>query len=348
MGCGIAAAFLLAGFPVELTDKDGKTREALPERVARLLERAKPDRQVGQLRIADTIDEMSNCDLIVEAVFEDLSVKQAVMAELGRIAKPRAVLASNTSYLDLDALALATGRPEAVVGLHFFAPATVMKLLEVVQGERTSPGVLAAALSLGRRLGKVCVIAGVCEGFIGNRIYNAYRAECEAMLLEGATPQEVDTALQAFGFAMGPFAVSDLSGLDIAWANCRRKQQRTGQKSEMPVLEWLVTEGRLGRKSGAGWYRYDAEAEDGKPLPDEQVTELLRRASSEGGILRRSLAADVIRERALESIEAEAQKVLAEGIAKRASDIDLVMIYGYGYPKHTGGPLYRAARREAP
>lgn len=343
MGCGIAAAFLLAGMPVTLADLKPEILASAAGRIADFTARAPDTTRTASLSTATALDELADCDLIVEAVFEDMEVKRTLVARLDALAKPGAIISSNTSYLDLDQIACASRRPDAVVGLHFFAPAHIMKLLEIVRGRETAPVVVATALALGRRLGKVAVVAGVCEGFIGNRIYNAYRTQCEAMLLEGALPQEVDAALEEFGFAMGPFSVSDLSGLDIAWANRKRKQAATGERTkDMPVLEWLVADGRLGRKTGAGWYRYEA----GKRQPDDAVTALVERARRERGVVPRGLARDEIQLRALAAIVNEALLVLEDGISARASDIDLVLINGYGFPRHLGGPLYWASRQE--
>jgi 3-hydroxyacyl-CoA dehydrogenase len=339
MGSGIAAAFLAAGIPVTLADVEPAVLEGARERIAGFL--AKAARPAALATTAD-LAALSSCDLVLEAVFEDMSVKQDLLRRLDGIVRSDAILASNTSYLDLDAIAAATARPERVVGLHFFAPAHVMKLLEIVRGARTAPQVLAAALGLGRRLGKVAVVSGVGEGFIGNRIYNAYRTQCEAMLLAGALPGEVDAAIEALGFAMGPFAVSDLSGLDIAWANRKRKQAETGDRGDLPVLEWLVRAGRLGRKSGAGWYRY----EDGVRLPDPAVTALVERARAERGVTARPLAREAMQARAMAAIVNEALLVLEDGIAARASDIDLVLVNGYGFPRHLGGPMHWAKRQD--
>jgi len=342
MGCGIAAAFLLAGMQVTVADLKPEVLAAATERIIEFTSRSQSTARTAYLRTATALDQLADCDLIIEAVFEDMAVKQELLRRLDGVVRPTALLASNTSYLDLDAIADATVRPERVIGLHFFAPAHIMKLLEIVRGRQTAPAVVATALALGRRLGKVAVVAGVCEGFIGNRIYNAYRTQCEAMLLEGALPQEVDAALEDFGFAMGPFAVSDLSGLDIAWANRQRKQAATGGLTkDMPVLEWLVADGRLGRKTGAGWYRYEV----GKRQPDDAVDALVERARRERGVLPHGLTKDDIQLRALAAIVNEALLVLADGIAARASDIDLVLINGYGFPRHLGGPLYWASRQ---
>jgi 3-hydroxyacyl-CoA dehydrogenase len=337
MGSGIAAAFLMAGLPVTLVDFNPAALSAAAERIAGYTAKASKPAALTQ---SAELSGLAGCDLVLEAVFEDMQVKEDLMRKLDGIARPETILASNTSYLDLDAIAGATARPERVIGLHFFAPAHIMKLLEIVRGARTSPETLAAALSLGRSLGKVAVVSGVGEGFIGNRIYSAYRAECEAMLLAGALPQEIDSAIEAFGFAMGPFAVSDLSGLDIAWSNRKRKQAETGDKTrDVPILEWLVERGRLGRKSGAGWYRYDGA---GKRAPDESVTRLVQRARAEIGVEPADLAPQEIQDRAMAAIVNEALLVLEDGIAQRATDIDLVLVNGYGFPRHLGGPLYWA------
>ena len=338
MGSGIAAAVLAAGLPVTLLDFKPAVLEAARARIDGFLSRAKSP---AALATTGDLADLAACDLVIEAVFEDMAVKQALMRDLDAVVRPDAILASNTSYLDLDAIAAASARPERVVGLHFFAPAHVMKLLEIVRGAKTAPQVLATALKLGRSLGKVAVVSGVGDGFIGNRIYNAYRTQCEAMLLAGALPEEVDGAIEALGFAMGPFAVSDLSGLDIAWANRRRKQMQTGDRSDLPVLEWLVEAGRLGRKTGAGWYRY---AEGGRSA-DPEVAALLARARSERGVVPEALSRETIQARAMAAIVNEALLVLEDGIAARASDIDLVLVNGYGFPRHLGGPLHWAATR---
>ncbi len=339
MGAGIAAAFAAAGLSVTLVDSSTEVLETARGRIAGLL-----SRQVDPATLSTTTDlrGLSGNDLVIEAVFEDMGVKQNLLRELDGIVRPDAIVATNTSYLDLDIMAAATTRPERIVGLHFFAPAHIMKLLEIVRGAKTGPEILSTALKLGRALAKVAVVARVGEGFIGNRIYNAYRAQCEAMLLAGAMPQEIDSAIEAFGFAMGPFSVSDLSGLDIAWANRKRKQTATGDRSDVPVLEWLVDAGRLGRKTGAGWYRYM----DGRRIPDAAVAALIEKARAERGVSPRTLTAGAIQDRALAAIVNEALLVLEDGIAARASDIDLVMVNGYGFPRQFGGPMYWAQRQD--
>lgn len=339
MGSGIAAAFLAAGFPTTLVDFKPEAIEAARERITGFLTKSAAP---ATLAISTDFADLATCDLVLEAVFEDLAVKQDLLCKLDGIVRPEAIIASNTSYLDLNVLAATTARPERVVGLHFFAPAHVMKLLEIVRGRQTAEEVLATALKLGRSLGKVAVVSGVGEGFIGNRIYNAYRTQCEAMLLAGALPEDIDAAIEAFGFAMGPFSVSDLSGLDIAWANRKRKQAETGDKSDVPILEWLVADGRLGRKTGAGWYRY----ENGKRIVDPVVAAFVEKARLDCGEAPRSLSREEIQNRALAAVINEALLVLEDGIAARPSDVDLVLINGYGFPKHLGGPLFWAARQD--
>ena len=339
MGAGIAAAFLAAGYPVKLTDLKQEALASARTRIEGFLAKAS---NPAELTLVHDLEDLSECDLLIEAAFEDLAVKTELMARFDSFAKTNAILATNTSYLDVNVIAAATTRPQSVVGLHFFAPAHIMKLLEIVRGEETSPEVLQAAFAIARRLRKVAVVSGVGEGFIGNRIYNAYRAQSEAMLIDGASPDEIDTALEALGFAMGPFSVSDLSGLDIAWANRKRKQEARGDKDgDVPVLEWLVEAGRLGRKTGAGWYRYD----DGQRASDPDVRNLIAKARAHYGAAPRSLDRDEIQERTLCAIVNEALLVLDDGIASRASDIDLVMLNGYGFPKHLGGPLFWAKRQ---
>ncbi|PRX48202.1 3-hydroxyacyl-CoA dehydrogenase [Prauserella shujinwangii] len=355
MGSGIATAFLQAGFPVTVVEQ---AQEALDRGVARIrdiqdkavakgkAERAEADRRLAALTATTDRAGLAGCDLVVEAVFEDMAVKRDLLAELGGLVKAGAILASNTSYLDLDQLAAATGRPGDVVGLHFFSPAHIMRLLEVVRGEHTADDTLATALDLGRGLGKLPVVARVCDGFIGNRIYNAYRTQCEFMLEEGALPEQVDAALEEFGFAMGPFAVGDLSGLDIAWANRKRLAATRDPRERVPgVLDRLCERGRFGRKSGAGYYRYPDGSRRGEV--DETVHEIIREVSAERGFSRREFAAEEIRRRALGAIVNEAGLVLADGIAERPSDIDVVLVHGYGFPADRGGPLYWAARHRA-
>ncbi|MCW0001577.1 3-hydroxyacyl-CoA dehydrogenase NAD-binding domain-containing protein [Pararhizobium sp. YC-54] len=339
MGCGIATAFMAAGLHVTLIDSSADALGAAREKISGLVNGST---KAGALDVGTDIALLAGCDLVLEAVFEDMTVKRDLLRKLEGMVKAETILASNTSYLNLDMMASAVQHPERVIGLHFFAPAHLMKLLEIVRGSKTDQSVLKTTLSLGRLLGKIAIVSGVGEGFIGNRIYNAYRVQCEAMVLEGALPDQVDDALQALGFAMGPFQVSDLSGLDIAWANRQRKQSETGDFSDVPVLEWLVKSGRLGRKTDAGWHRY----ENGAKVTDSEVTALVEKARRERGVMPRQLSQGEIQNRALGAIVNEGLLVLQDGIAARASDIDLALVHGYGFPKHLGGPLYWAARQD--
>ena len=255
------------------------------------------------------------------------------------------MLATNTSYLDVDAIAAATSRPQDVLGLHFFSPANVMKLLEVVRGAQTTLDVLATGMAVGAALKKTPVLTGNAFGFIGNRIYNAYRRQCEFMLEDGAWPEDVDNALTGFGFAMGPFAVADLSGLDIAW-RMRKAQawQRDPRERYVDILDQLCEIGRLGRKAGAGYYTYA----DGKQVrtTDSAVREVIQQASARRGIARRTLTPEEIQRRALLAMVNEAAKLIAEGIAARPSDVDVVLVQGYGFPRWEGGPVFWARQQD--
>jgi 3-hydroxyacyl-CoA dehydrogenase len=353
MGSGIAACFLDAGLPVTLIERDQVSLAAGMQRLESIYRRQVESGRIGahemkrrMQAVAPSLNlaELSRSDLVIEAVFEDMAIKQALFRELDSVLATGAILASNTSYLDLDALAGATRRPADVVGLHFFSPANVMRLIEIVRGAATAPDVLATALAIGKRIGKVAVVARVGEGFIGNRIYSAYRTQCEFMLEEGAYPEEVDAALVAFGFAMGPFAVGDLSGLDIAWRTRQRLAPTRDPKARHPeILDRLCEAGRLGQKTGAGWYRYPAGARRG--VADPEVRTLIEAVSTARGRSRRAFSAEEIQWRALAAMVNEAALLLRENIAERPSDVDLVMVNGYGFPAHKGGPLFWASRR---
>ncbi len=345
MGAGIAGACLAAGFDVVLAEPDETARERGSKRVADIVEKAKSRQsaaaQPGALRIESALGELAGCQLIVEAVFEDMAVKSGVLAQLGRLAAPGAVIATNTSYLDVDRLAEASGRPQDIIGLHFFAPAEIMRLVEVVRGKKSAPDAIATGLAIARRLGKLAVAAGVCDGFIGNRILSAYRGEMEYALEDGALPWEVDAALEAYGFAMGPFAVSDLSGLDIAWARRKRlASTRDPAGRYFAAADRLCERGRFGRKTGSGWYRYDG----GKRLPDPAVAAVIIEERQRKGTLPRAVSAAEIQSRARAAIVNEAARILEEGIAASPSDIDLALINGYGYPVWRGGPMFDADR----
>lgn len=355
MGTGIAIVALDAGFDVLLLEQDeaalGRGTQRIQAHYADRVEAGKlgaevEAERVSRLRGSLDWDLIAEADLVIEAVFEELSVKQAVFRRLDALARPGAVLASNTSYLDLDAIAAVTSRPQDVIGLHFFSPANVMRLLEVVKGRATAPDALATGLAVGKRMKKLAVLTGNAFGFIGNRIYAAYRRQCEFMLEEGASPEQVDAALEAFGFAMGPFAVADMSGLDIAW-RMRQGQAATRDPSlrYVDIPDRLCEAGRLGRKTGAGYYRYDPAAK-GRQV-DPAVPALIAESRARKGLVARVLDDEEIRRRALLAIVNEAALLLAEGVAERATDVDVVLVNGYGFPKWEGGPVFWARERGA-
>jgi 3-hydroxyacyl-CoA dehydrogenase len=354
MGSGIAIAALDAGFDVILLDQDAAALERgsarIHEHYANRVKAGKMEATIAAQRSArfrGTVDwiVLWQADLVIEAVFEDLGIKREVFRRIDSLARPGAVLATNTSYLDLDAIAAATARPQDVIGLHFFSPANVMRLLEVVRGRDTAPETLATGLAVGKRLKKLPVVTGNAFGFIGNRIYSAYRRQCEFMIEEGAWPEQVDAALEAFGFAMGPFAVADMSGLDIAW---RMRQAQAATRDPVAryvhIADRLCEAGRLGRKTDSGYYRYSAE---GKRQVDEAVHCLIEQASAEKGLVRRSFDNGEIQLRALLAIVNEAALLLGEGVAERATDVDVVMVNGYGFPRWEGGPVFWARDRGA-
>jgi 3-hydroxyacyl-CoA dehydrogenase len=350
MGAGIAVAALTGGYRVIGVEQTGDAAQKGRDRIADLLDKAmKPGRLdaearddcLRRLQVTAQISELETADLVIEAVFDDLAVKTELFQRLDGIVRSDAILATNTSYLDPEAIASATRHPERVVGLHFFSPANIMRLVEVVNCAKTAPDVLVTALSFAKKLGKLPVICGVTEGFIGNRIFSAYRREAEFMLEDGALPHEIDAALEAFGFPMGLFAVYDMAGLEIAWA--RRKRQAASRDLAaryVDIADRLCEAGRLGRKCGRGWYAYP----DGKRTVDAEVTDLIIAERTRKGIEPRSFTADEIVTRLLKAMAEEGAALLSEGIAARASDIDVVMINGYGFPAHKGGPMFAAGR----
>ncbi len=350
MGTGIAIAALEAGLQVSLLEQSAEALERGSSRIAEhfssrvkagKVDAAKAERLQGRLTATLDWPSLQAADVVIEAVFEDLAVKQSVFRLIDQHARVGAVLATNTSYLDIDAIASVTSRPLDVLGLHFFSPANVMKLLEVVQGKDSAPDAMATAMALGKQLKKIPILCGNAFGFIGNRIYNAYRKQCEFMLEDGAWPEDVDQALTDFGFAMGPFAVADLSGLDIAW-RMRQANAATRDPREryVHILDRLCEMGRMGRKTQAGYYTYA----DGKPSPttDEVVRGIIEQAAAERGIERSTLTPDVIQRRALLAMVNEAALLFSEGVAHRAGDIDVVLVNGYGFPSWVGGPVHWA------
>jgi 3-hydroxyacyl-CoA dehydrogenase len=353
MGSGIAVALADAGLAVVLLERDEAAIEGARKRIGGTydrvvaggrLSRAAADERIGRIAPGSEWAAIAEVDLVIEAVFEEMEVKLEVFRRLDALARPGAVLATNTSYLDVNRIAQATRRPQDVVGLHFFSPANVMRLLEIVRGEATAPDVLATGFALARKLGKVAVVAGVCEGFIGNRIFSAYRTQMEYLVEDGTWPEDVDRALEAYGFAMGPFAVFDLAGLDIAWAGRKRRAAtRDPRERYVAVADRLCELGRFGRKTGRGWYLYPEGAK--KPVPDPEVHALIEAEAAAKGIARRTVTPEEIQRRALATMANVAAQILAEGMALRASDIDLVLASGYGFPSYRGGPLFAADAR---
>jgi 3-hydroxyacyl-CoA dehydrogenase len=351
MGSGIAVALANAGIMVSLLEQSAGAAKAGAERVRGLYDRQvksgrltadAADERCRRIRATDDWAGVADADLVIEAAFEDMAVKTDIFRRLDRLARPGTVLATNTSYLDVNAIAAITERPQDALGLHFFSPANVMRLLEVVRADKTSPDVLSTGLALGRRIEKLPIVARVCDGFIGNRIFAMYRRHAEYLLEDGASPQEIDTALEAYGFAMGPFAVSDMSGLDIAWAmRKRRAKTRDPNERYVSVPDRLCEAGWLGRKTGRGWYRYD----DGKPQPDPEVDAIIERERQQKRVQPARFTAEQIQGRILAVMANEGAKILAEGISLRASDIDLVFVNGYGFPRLKGGPMFAADER---
>ncbi len=351
MGGGIAMALANAGVPVVLLEaKD----DALQRGVALIRKNYEATAAKGKLTaeqvatriglITPTLDDaqLADCDLVIEAVFENMDLKKSVLARLGRVCPPGAVIASNTSTLDVDQLAQASGRPADVVGMHFFSPANVMRLLEVVRGQDTAPEVLATAMALGRRIGKVAVVSGVCYGFIGNRMAEVYMRETEFLLMEGAQPQQIDQAVEALGLAMGPCRMLDMAGIDVGAKTVIEYGKAGGlppDASYRAVVRRLFEIGRHGQKTNAGYYRYEGRT----PVPDPQVVALSGTLAHEHGILRRGdITADEIVARLLYPLINEGVRILEEGIAYRPGDIDVVWTAGYGFPDHRGGPMWMA------
>ena len=343
MGGGIAMCFANAGIPVTVVET---SQEALDRGLATIaktyqasaarggLAKDEVERRLGLLRPTTDLAAVAEADLIVEAVFEDMGVKNQVFSALDRIAKPGAVLATNTSYLDVNAIARITARPNAVVGMHFFSPANVMRLLEVVRGEKTSPQALATAVGVGRKIGKAPVVVGVCHGFVGNRMHRIRSVETERVLLEGPLPQEIDAAMTAFGFAMGPLAVSDLAGLDISW------RMRKAEGFSAPIADQLCELGRFGQKTGRGFYLYEPGSRT--PKPDEDVERIILATAYKLGVARHVFQPKDIVERLLFPMINEGARILDEGIAHSAGDIDVIWVYGYGFPSWRGGPMHYA------
>jgi 3-hydroxyacyl-CoA dehydrogenase len=350
MGGGIAMSVANAGLPVVVLEASHAALDQGRATMAKnwaatvakgRLSQADMDRRLALVTGTLAYDDLSDADLVVEAVFEDMAVKKQVFAKLDAACRPGAILASNTSRLSIDDIASATSRPQDVIGLHFFSPANVMRLLEVVRGARTAPDVIATSMAFGRTAGKLPILVGNCDGFVGNRMLSAYGREAGFLLEEGASPMQVDTALETFGMAMGPLRVGDLAGLDIGWAGRKRAAAtRPAHLRYSRVADRICELGRFGQKTGAGWYRYEAGSRT--PIPDPLVDGIIEQCAAEAGIVRRSVTDQEIVERTMYALANEGAKILAEGIALRASDIDLVYVNGYGFPAWRGGPMFYA------
>ncbi|HEY0595585.1 3-hydroxyacyl-CoA dehydrogenase NAD-binding domain-containing protein [Sphingopyxis sp.] len=340
MGGGISMNFLQKGIPVTIVEMQ---QEALDRGTGVIRKnydasaakgRFKPEQveqMMGILTPTLNLDDLADCDLIIEAVYENMDVKKDIFGKLDKIAKPGAILASNTSYLDIDEIATATSRPGDVLGMHFFSPANVMKLLEVVRGDKTAPDALATAMAIGKKIGKVAVVAGVCDGFIGNRMLKPRQVEAMNLLMEGATPQQIDKVHVEFGMPMGPFQMSDLAGVDIGW-------HRDPTRIES-IRDALAAVGRWGQKTGKGFYDYD---EKRNPSPSAEVAEIIEDFRQRSNKAKREISDQEIIERTLYPMVNEGALILSEGKAQRASDIDVVWIYGYGWPVYRGGPMFWA------
>ena len=349
MGGGIAMNFLNAGLPVVILESNA---QALERGIGVIAKNYQSNVRKGSLSEAQLAERMallmpsmdfaalSNCDLIIEAVFEDMGVKESVFRKLDAVAKPGAILASNTSTLNLDQIAAFTKRASDVIGLHFFSPANIMRLLEVVRGKHSSVEVLATTMALAKTIKKLAVVSGVCDGFIGNRMIEQYSRQAGFLLEEGALPAQIDAAMEAFGFAMGPFRMSDLAGNDIGWAIRKRRYAEQPEMSYPAVFDRLCEIGRFGQKTGVGWYDY--QAGDRTARPSSLVNELILQVSQERGIQRRDISDAEIVERLVYALVNEGARILEEGIASKASDIDMVYLSGYGFPLYRGGPMHYA------
>lgn len=349
MGTGIAMCFLNAGIHVALVEQNEKVLAASVETIRKTylrdvekgrLTEAKMNARLELLEPTLAYESLSACDIVIEAVFEDMQVKKDVLARVERVVRPNAIVATNTSYLNIEELADGSQLPERLVGMHFFSPANIMKLLENVRARRSSPQVLGRIQSLGKKLGKVPVMVGVSDGFVGNRMLSKRARESYFMLEEGAMPEQVDRVLYEFGFPMGQFQMNDLAGLDVAWRNRQGRLDRLSKRElECNILDELIEAKRFGQKSGAGFYRYDAQR---KRSTDPQVSELILRHGQRRGLVRRDIGDQEIQERCLFAMINEGARILEEGVASRPEEIDTIWINGYGFPRYRGGPMFYA------
>ena len=349
MGGGIAMVLANAGLPVLLKEADQAALDrglaTIQLNYANSVKRGRFPQQVAEERLKRitptlTYDDFSSVDLVIEAVFEGMALKKEIFKELDRVCKPGAILASNTSTLSIDEIASSTSRPDFVIGTHFFSPANVMRLLEIVRGKASSKEVIATCMQLSKSLGKVGVLVGNCRGFVGNRMFGPYRREAQFLVEEGAGIEAVDQALSGFGMAMGPLATGDLAGLDVGWRIRKEYRHLEVPGIRQPFAEDRLCElGRYGQKTDAGWYKYDDQR---RATPDPLVTELVRKWVDEAGIVQRQISAGEITDRCLYALVNEGARILEEGYARRASDIDIIYLNGYGFPAHRGGPMWYA------
>ncbi|WP_426146159.1 3-hydroxyacyl-CoA dehydrogenase NAD-binding domain-containing protein [Polaromonas sp. DSR2-3-2] len=349
MGGGIAMNFLNAGIPVKMLEMK---LDALERGIATIrknyesqvkkgkLKQDKYEQRMSLLSTTLSYDDLSGADMVIEAVFEEMGVKEKVFKELDRVMKPGAILASNTSTLDLNQIASFTSRPQDVVGLHFFSPANIMKLLEVVRGDKTAKDVMATVMAVAKKIRKTAVVSGVCDGFIGNRMIEQYGRQGGFLLDEGCTPAQVDKAIEKFGFAMGPFRMGDLAGNDIGWAIRKRRYQEKPDMKYSKTADLLCEKGRFGQKTGAGWYDYVAGKRDA--IPNAEVVTMIEEHRKSLGITPRKISDEEIVQRLVYSLVNEGAHILEEGIASKASDIDMVYLMGYGFPIYRGGPMLYA------
>jgi 3-hydroxyacyl-CoA dehydrogenase len=349
MGGGIAMNFANAGIPVSIMDM---TEEAVKKGVEKIranyastvskgrLKQEEMDKRMALIKPTTKLEDGKDADIVIEAVFERMDVKQDMFRKLDAIMKPGAILATNTSTLDVNAIAAVTKRPQDVIGTHFFSPANVMRLLEVVRGAKTAKDVLATTMKLGKQIKKVPVVSGVCDGFIGNRMIEKYGQQSLFLLDEGCSPQQVDAAAYKWGMAMGPLAMGDMAGLDIGWEIRKRRYVERPNFVYSRVGDRIAELGRFGQKTGKGWYKYNLP--DRKPIPDPEVDEIIQKYRTENKIKTRAISDEEIVERLIYALVNEAAYILEEGIALRASDIDMVYLTGYGFPAYRGGPMFYA------
>jgi 3-hydroxyacyl-CoA dehydrogenase len=348
MGGGIAMNFANAGIPVTVVETSAEGLKnglrVIERNYAATVKRSRlgqddMDRRMDLITGSTEFETVAPADIVVEAVFEEMGIKKEVFAKLDRLCKADAILATNTSTLDVDEIAASTSRPESVIGTHFFSPANVMRLMENVRGAKSSPETIATVMKLSKILGKIGVLVGVCDGFVGNRMLAAYTRQANFLLEEGALPHQIDKVMYEFGLPMGPFAMGDLVGLDVSWRIRKGRGRQQGVRYS-PIADRICELGRFGQKTGSGWYRYDGN--DRTPIPDPEIEALITSTSDELGIERRAIGDDEILERCLYPLINEGAKILDEGLAQRPLDIDIIWIHGYGFPRYLGGPMFHA------